>query len=183
MPIRAGMSFVQNAARTDDSEPGTAPFIGATKKLSLGSLDDSSLNVFAQYNPAELKLDQQFGWADHKEVNAKSVDALEQEFGGMQPQTATIELLFDSYETGWSVKPEIDKLRELASVRDAESGDDHMRRPHFCVMTWADERLQCVITALSVKYTMFSKSGRPLRASVAVTIKQASRVTGMKKGR
>jgi hypothetical protein len=40
-----------------------------------------------------------------------------------------------------------------------------------------DNRFQCVITQISVKYTMFSNDGRPLRATVTLQLQEANRVS------
>ena len=64
----------------------------------------------------------------------------------------------------------------MASPQDEDSTDPMMRRPHVCVVAWAKKdfpNFRCVIETLAVKYTMFSKDGRALRATCSVKLKEA----------
>ena len=85
----------------------------------------------------------------------------------------SVELLFDGYEEERAASRTASPMLEtLASVREPNSTEDDMRRPHHCVVAWGtvmgggDNKFQCVIESLSTKYTMFSRDGTPLRATV-----------------
>ena len=155
-------------------------------RIWIGSLDQPSLGVNAQYNPKELSLDKSIPWSQHQKGN---LDGLQWEFTGAQGRTATVDLLFDAVEDGAegaksAVVAPIKTLQTLAAVRDATSNDPKMRRPHHCVAVWGDvfadvqqPRFQCVIMQLTVKYTMFSSDGHPLRATVSVKLQEATRVS------
>jgi hypothetical protein len=69
-------------------------------------------------------------------------------------------------------------------VLDPTSPDETLRRPHMCVVTWGTTvpTFKCVIESLSVKYTMFSDQGVPLRATCTVKLKEADTVTGQAEG-
>ena len=148
-------------------------------KISIGSLDDARLGVNAQYNPKELQIDKSVPWQKHNKANA---NGLQLEFTGTEGRTMTVDMLFDAYEEKLSIRSVVDILQKLATVRDPTSKKDEMRRPHHCVVIWGnvmggdDNKFKCVITQISTKYTMFSDTGVPLRATVTLKLQEAERV-------
>jgi hypothetical protein len=153
----------------------------ATAKLTIGSLDVTSLEVRAQYNPKELQLDKQIPWDTSKrrdQQSDKSRTAAAQddaEFNSGTSRIMTVELLFDGYEQKRCVQPEIDILEELSSVRDPGATHDELRRPHHCVVAWGAAGIRpfrCVIESLSTRITMFDNDGTPLRAVCTVKLKE-----------
>jgi hypothetical protein len=92
--------------------------------------------------------------------------------------------LFDGYEqsagAGFTVDvaSEISKLEKLASVINPGSSKEDDRRPHHCMCTWGTtlKGFKCVVESLSTKYTMFDMSGKPLRATCTVKLKEADSV-------
>ena len=159
----------------------TAPNQPKIAQISLGSLDEN-LHVEAQYNPKELTVDKAIPWSQHTKGNT---DGLQWEFTGAAGRTTSIDLLFDGADQNKSVTPQIKILQQLAAVRDPGSTDPEKRRPHHCVAVWGDvlldfrlgQRFQCVITQLTVKYSMFSPAGDPVRATVTVKLQEATRVS------
>jgi hypothetical protein len=145
------------------------PFSPAFAKLTIGSLDDSDLEVEAHYNPQELAIDKQLAWAERP--RGEHV-----ELTGAPKRGMTIELLFDGYEAGHTVAAEITVLETLSSIRDKVPPEEHKKRPHHCVVVWGDRGIRpfrCVIESLVVKYTMFDTYGAPLRATCTVKLKEA----------
>jgi hypothetical protein len=142
-------------------------------RFSIGSIDDRThkLGISAQYNPKELQYDRSVSWHAGKWNDV--------EFDSTQGRSLTVELFFDSYETGESVQPKCAVLETLATVIDPDSNDLDKHRPHFCVATWGENNelgiptLRCVIESVTVKYTMFSALAVPLRATCTVKLKEA----------
>lgn len=162
-----------------------ANFAPALAKLTIGSLDDTSLTVQAGYNPKELGLSKQLSWkdaneGDRKVLSGKAPSASEQdsiEMTGHPVRTMTIELLFDGYETGKSIAPQIEMLDTMSSPLVPVARREDRRRPHFCVVTWGQAGIppfRCVIEKLDIKYTMLDREGTPLRAICTVSVKEAS---------
>src|ERR1700742_338780 len=155
-------------------------FIPPGAKISIGSLDEAGLSVDAQYNPKELQIDKSVPWQKHNKANA---NGLQLEFTGAEGGTMSVELLFDGYEEKESVQGSVAMLEKLATVREPNSSEDDMRRPHHCVVVWGtvmgggDNKFKCVIEQISTKYTMFSPDGIPLRATVTLKLKEAERVS------
>jgi hypothetical protein len=162
-------------------------FEPARAKLTIGSLDKSSLTVSAQYNPKELQVDLTVPWKKPEAANKSGSQSgssgggnpLELEFVGAEGRTMTVEMLFDGYEPSGrrvDVTSQVAKLTEMATVMDSESKDEKKRRPHHCVVSWGSRgmpKFECVIESLSTKYTMFSSDGQPLRATCTVKLKEA----------
>lgn len=145
--------------------PGTTP----TTRFVIGSVDDVTINVYAQYNPKELQYDRAVPWTPHQDEDL--------EFGAPQGRSLSVELFFDGFEDHRSIAPDVDALEQLATMIDGNSMFEAERRPHRCIVVWGDvgiPRLACVIENLSTKYLMFSALGVPLRASCTVKLKEAS---------
>jgi len=83
-------------------------------------------------------------------------------YGGGEPQTYTIDLFFDTSDSGSSVTTEyIDPLLKLVKQ---QSGN---KPPPLCEFVWGSfSTKQCYITSLSVNYTLFLPDGTPIRAEV-----------------
>jgi phage protein U len=143
--------------------------------ISIGSVDDKSLTVDAQYNPKELQIDKNVPWQKKNQANQANPTGLHLEFTGAEGRTMSVELLFDTYETGKTCDAPIKKLNKMASVWVPSSPDENKRRPHMCVVAWGEtvQSFTCVIESISTKYTMFSDAGVPLRATCTVKLKEA----------
>jgi len=158
-------------------------FNTAKEKITIGSLDDKSISVKAQYNPKELQVDMSVPWSKVNQANNSNTQGIHLEFTGAEGRSITVELLFDGFETGKSIADDVKKLETLASVWKPDSKKEDERRPHRCVATWGKtvDSFRCVIESLSTKYTMFSDDGLPLRATCTVKLKEAN-VVSMAKG-
>jgi hypothetical protein len=151
------------------------------ENLMIGSLDDVSLTVVAQYNPRELQIDKQIPWTQPDRLpSAEAVRDSKHapvEITAATTRSTSIELLFDGYESHRSVQPEIDQLEQLSSIRDPGSPDETLRRPHYCVVTWGaagTRPFRCVIETLTTRVTMFAPDGAPLRATCTVKLKEVN---------
>ena len=148
--------------------------------VSIGSCDDTTLTVDAQYNPKELQIDKSVPWQKKSQANKSTETGIQLEFTGAEGRTMSLELLFDGYEKKQSVAPQVEMLNTMASVWKPGSDKETERRPHLCVVKWGATipKFTCVIESLSTKYTMFSDAGVPLRATCTVKLKEADTVTG-----
>jgi hypothetical protein len=151
--------------------------------VSIASLD-THIQVDAQYNPKELQVDKTVPWQKKSQANKTQETGIQLEFTGAEGRSLTLELLFDGFETKSSVAGKVETLNTMASVLEPGSADETKRRPHLCVVTWGSTvpTFKCVIESLSVKYTMFSDQGVPLRATCTVKLKEADTVTGQSQG-
>ena len=168
----------------------TSLFLPAYTKLWIASIDTPELEVQAQYNPKELQIDKQVPWQPHKSRDNRPAgrrgernpsQQADLEFNGAPTRSMTVELLFDGYEQGASVEPAVRRLEQLSSVRDPESSNPELRRPHHCVVAWGDQQsgmrpFRCVIASLATKYTMWDHAGTPLRATCTLKLDEAERM-------
>jgi hypothetical protein len=147
--------------------------------VSIGTVDHApdfpAIEVKAQYNPKELSVEFAVPWNVNPQSNKAPQKGIQLEFTGAQGRSMSLELTFDGYETNTSVADSIRDLHKMASVKKAGDADENKRRPYMCVVTWGDtvQNFRCVIESLSTKYTMFSETGVPLRATCIVKLKEA----------
>jgi hypothetical protein len=166
----------------------TSSFVPARAKLRIASIDVPALALQAQYNPKELQIDKQIPWNDHNNrdnrTGTKRPDSSTQsdlEFNGVAKRTMQIELLFDGYEKGESVEPQVERLEQLSTVQHFTEPEEE-RRPHHCLVAWGAHPggmrpFPCVIESLSTKYTMWDANGMALRATCTVKLKEAERMS------
>ncbi len=156
------------------------PFGHAPARLTIGSLDEAKLTVTAHFNPAELAIQKSLPWGEKVEQGDPMAQTRSEqdshEYKGTPSRSMSLELLFDGYETHKSVQPIVQTLETLSTVRDPESVEGEMRRPHYCVVVFGDggfKPFRCIITNLNVRYTMFGPDGTPLRAVCSIELSEA----------
>lgn len=178
------MCCTNMAHSSTSTDENLAPFGHARARLTLGSLDNEKLQVVAQYNPKELQYDRTINWTQQNQMDNRPAHLREMpredqtddfEYKGSAGRTLSIELFFDGYEKNISVEQWIQKLELMATVRDPEHSEEHMRRPHYCVVSWGTDMrpFRCIIQSLAVKYTTFDTNGRPLRVTCTVKLQEA----------
>lgn len=171
----------------------SSSFLPARAKLWIASLDRPELELRAQYNPQELQIDKQIQWHAHSERDnqggTEQQDSSTQddlEFGGVGKRTIQLELLFDGYEKGRSIEPDVERLELLSTVHHPKDSPEELR-PHHCLVGWGTQPggirpFPCVIESLTTKYTMWSTDGKPLRATCTVNLKEAVRISRASRG-
>lgn len=174
-----GDTFVRKDAKYKSTNDG------AKGKIMIGSKDEPSIFVEAQYNPQQLEIGKGVPWSKVNEANranqgSNQNQGIHLEFTGAEGRSLSVEMLFDTVEepTSSKVKTAIENLEKLASVRRPGSQEEQYKRPHRCLVVWGETvNMSCVIENLSVKYEMFSPEGKPLRARATVKLKEADVVS------
>ena len=126
---------------------------------------DKSATYDVLFNPKEYSISKSVQWEPHK---APGLDLPEQEFTSGNPAVLSVELFFDTYEAKTSVKEHTDKVYGLALV----NADKH--RPAMVMFQWGDTKFKGVIESLSVRFTMFLNDGKPCRAVMNLSLKEAA---------
>jgi hypothetical protein len=139
------------------------------------------------FNPKEFAVSRQNTWSQGTPTQGsgigKNVPTLE--FGGGQAASITLDLLFDTYHDQKDGKPEsvykkyIQRLLEFVNVnKDLHEGTEATakKRPPRVVFVWGEFVFDGAITSFKVQYTMFSNDGKPVRASVNLTLQQVDDV-------
>jgi hypothetical protein len=118
------------------------------------------------FNPAELKLDKSANWP---KVPTAGRDTARSAFTHGEPYSLTLELFFDTYESGEDVRDYTDEIVQLVTVQ----GDLH--RPPRCKMSWGSNNFggsQWALQSLNQRYTLFLPDGTPVRASLGCSFKE-----------
>ena len=65
----------------------------------------------------------------------------------------------------------VKKIEEFQDVCYTLVGDIH--RPYFLRVIWGNLSIDCVLISADIKYTLFNKEGKPLRATISATFSEA----------
>jgi LysM repeat protein len=150
---------------------------GELAKAQIKVVDGSKAGqtVECMFRPKEYTLTKQINW-QMKEVKGKDMPQLE--FSGGGSSTLTMELFFDTYESGKDVRKEYtNKIWELTAI-DSKLTDkiNKKGRPPQVQFEWGPMiSFKAVITNITQKFTMFKSDGTPVRATLNVTFKEAEK--------
>jgi hypothetical protein len=144
--------------------PGT----GEGKKAT-----DADYAIDVCFNPKEYSLEKSVEWDSEKAFS----DAPNPEFKAPKPMSLSVTLQFDSYEERVSVRDKwVRKLEALTLMKKqlksgASKKDKEDARPPTILFVWGRFTFKGVVESLSQKYTMFLSDGTPVRAEVALKIR------------
>jgi len=136
------------------------------------SSEEGGTKFDVQYNPKELKFTRAINWQKLDKVGSEKVPM---EFQAGEPNALTMELFFDTtvedavtdVRTMW-----IDGLLQWTTPEVGPSGNRKKDRPYAVTFTWKDFTMKGVIDKLDVTYLMFAADGTPVRAKVALSMKE-----------
>lgn len=114
------------------------------------------------FNPTEYALESsnQYSW--------QSIPGLSQpiaQFVTGEASTLSMELFFDTYEKNEDVRKYTKKIVGLLDI------DKDLHAPPQCKFIWGSLSFQGVLEKVSQRYTMFDRSGKPVRATLNVSFK------------
>ncbi len=149
------------------------PLIKAVIKFFFEGQKDSQKNqIQCQFNPKEYAISRTNNWTIKP---AKEAEIGHPEFGGGQPATLKLQLLFDDYdiadsETGTDLQ---ESTKLLWKAMRLQGSGKTLKPPPNCQFCWGNVwSFKAVITSLSQKFILFSPSGKPLRALVDISFTQ-----------
>ncbi|TVQ89452.1 MAG: hypothetical protein EA397_15445, partial [Deltaproteobacteria bacterium] len=135
--------------------------------------EDGTEAFYVQFNPTELKLKESAKWENTTEDPFPDI-----KFQGKDPSKLSMELIFDTTDTGESVDSTwVKHLRAYVSptqeVGTEEDDERKISRPPFVQFLWGQDAengvsFKGVVEKLDVTYIMFSADGKPIRAKVSV---------------
>jgi len=128
--------------------------------VMIGTKQDRVVHVL--FNPTEYSLESsnQYSW--------QKIPGLSQpiaQFVSGEATTLTMELFFDSYEKSEDVRKHTMKIVSLLDI------NKDLHAPPLCKFVWGSLSFQGIVEKVSQKYTMFNRSGKPVRATLNVTFK------------
>ncbi len=115
-----------------------------------------------QFNPKEYSLEKTNEFQDKPLL---TLQALRSSYQKASEGDFTIELLFDSTDTGKDVKELIEPLKKITVM------DENLHSPPPCLFVWKDAVFKGVVTKVTKKFTYFYNDGTPARARVTLTLK------------
>lgn len=143
--------------------------IGSEKAYFIN--DDGGATFYVQFNPKEMKLDESAAWKESKEFQ---IDKPLVEFDRGKASSLSMELIFDTTDTGEDVRERwTSKLAGFVSVTVSDTDNVHdATRPPRCTFNWGSFSFPAVIESVSTSFIMFASNGNPLRAKVAIKLKE-----------
>jgi nucleoid-associated protein YgaU len=153
-------------------------------KFKVYKKDRSFETVDVQYNPNSLSFEKSPKFAD---IPIPGLDAPLRQFVRNQTETVTVELFFDTTETGTgenahSVTELTDKFYGLVKI------DPETHAPPICTFIWGAHfpgdtlptmyqnqrrtEFKGVVTMVKQEFPLFSSAGTPLRATVTITLEE-----------
>ena len=128
--------------------------------------------IKCMFNPKEYTFSKKNQWSAAKD---KGGNVPEYEFGGGEPASLSLQLFFDTFETGKDVRKEYtDAVWKLMMI-DAKLTDraTNKGRPPKVRFQWGQAwSFEAVIMSITQKFTLFKEDGTPLRATLDVTFQQ-----------
>lgn len=129
---------------------------------------DRGNNIHAQFNPKEYSISKLSTWVEY---NNQGGDVPFVHFTSGKRRELKMELFFDTSREQKNVSTYVKELESLMMIISQA-----IKRPPLLFVSWGKESLyfKCVLEQMDQRYTMFSESGKPLRAVVNVTFKEIS---------
>jgi nucleoid-associated protein YgaU len=136
--------------------------------------DGGSTELKFRFNPKEYSISKSATWSRPTNKSAKS--SSKPEFGGVQPQSVTMELFFDDWENpDADLVADIQKLMGWLKPSD-ESLDKKKPQPQILKFQWGGNQslsqFKGFLKSVAVKYTMFKADGKPIRATANITLEE-----------
>jgi nucleoid-associated protein YgaU len=146
----------------------------ANPKASLKEVDGSKELTF-RFNPKEYSTSKSATWT--RPTNKAAKHATAPEFGGVQPQTVTMELFFDDWENpSKNLVEDIETLMDWLKPTDESIKQHKKPQPQILKFQWgANQSLSmfhAYLKSVSVKYTMFKSDGTPIRATANIAMEE-----------
>jgi len=120
----------------------------------------------ALFNPTQLAFTRKNLYRNTRSTGASTPDT---SYAGGEPDQIALDLFFDGtgvLETAVGVGARIDGLLQLAKLQS----DTH--QPYYLHCHWGTFDFRGVLTQADVTYTLFDRTGTPLRATVKATLQE-----------
>lgn len=127
---------------------------------------DGGSQINFMFNPTELQFSRNVHLETEKGTST-SKGLPKVSFAYVDPYILQLSgLVFDTYEDGTNV---MDKIKPILASVDFST----IKRPPIYYFMWGEQNyIDCMVTALTYKLTMFLPSGRPVRAVVDITLQE-----------
>jgi len=137
------------------------------KKLDEGNA------VVCQFNPESISMSKNNRYSCRLDIGDSTPEV---DFSGGESGTMSLELVFDSTDTGDDVRELYANLITIALVKAQGSSQGNKPKksePTQVVVTWGSfMSYVAVIQSVNQNFTFFAEDGTPLRANVSVSLKE-----------
>jgi Contractile injection system tube protein len=144
----------------------------------IAALPGQGISYVPMYNPTSFSVSHEI---KHDELGALTVGNMVKKFLSANPRTVSMELFFDG--TGASPSSLGVSANDLSGIQSVENQINNfllgayqisgvIHRPNFIMIIWGSFIMTGVLSSANVTYTMFATDGSPLRAKLAITIKE-----------
>jgi len=133
--------------------------------------DNPSMKIPFLFNPKEFSVEKSNQFA---EINVPGLSSPILQFVRGNARTVSLELFFDTYETGDDVRIYTNQITgwEAGEAKGLMDIDSELHAPPVCIFIWGKFRFECVIASSTKKFTMFLPKGIPVRATLTVSLKE-----------
>jgi len=121
------------------------------------------------FNPTEYRL---AGSNMFSEVAVPGLQSPPLQFVRGNPRTLSMQLFFDTYESGEDVRGYTDKVTRLLEI------EKELHAPPVCTFVWGGFAFKGVMERADVRFTLFFPDGIPARATMDVSFKEVLSATG-----
>jgi hypothetical protein len=134
---------------------------------------ETGLNIPCMFNPSEFGLTKAATWHTPPSTG-KDTSGLQFQQG--QAATMSLNLTFDTTDTGEPVTKHTDRLLTLVTVDPQLPGfsaESNKGRPPWCMFVWGSfVSFKAVVESVHLTFTYFGSDGTPLRAKTVLSLKQ-----------
>lgn len=128
-----------------------------------------------KFNPTEYSVKKSSGWNAPKR-NMYGDAGAKPEYTGSQPQTVSMQIFFDDWEDAvGDVSKQVELLFRWCTPSKISSVSEQQQPPELRFIWGSNVQLASrtfYLESVSAKYTMFGRTGNPLRASADISLKE-----------
>lgn len=142
------------------------------QKLRITTDTPGALPITVLFNPSEYTIEDANKWEEQE----RNTERPELQFTGGDRKKLSMDLFFDSYESGQDVRQFTRQIAHLLEVNANEN------RPPVCTIEWGESSAQPpndadfpfvgVLESLKQQFVVFQSNGTPVRARLTVSFKQ-----------
>ncbi len=143
------------------------------QKAEIFRVDNTSTKVTCQFNPKDLSITKSVKWVTQQIAGQ---DVPQTQFAGGEAQDLTVELWFDSTDTGSDVRNKYKALLTMAEIDQTKKDPKTFKgEPPQCKFQWGTYlSFTGVIKQISQSFSLFKGDGTPLRAKLQVTFSETA---------
>lgn len=123
--------------------------------------------IVALFNPNQISVKKAVNWSDQP-ASHRDVSESQHTYG--EPATLSVDLFFDTYESGTDVTKYTYEIFHLSTI---EKRGEKQHRPPICQLVWGKFGVffQGVLQSLDLKFNLFLEDGTPVRATASCIFK------------